>query len=436
MQLEHRGHEVVLAGALLQPAHEVGDRHVKVLGVHHRYVQQQTADGAPDGFGLRLGHPEQHLELHAIPDAATAGERPRIGDVEEVVPGDADAHVRGMLGLQCVIQHPLVVGVGVPFCRQGRYGPVVQRGLHVFHWQVGAFDQPHLDAGATPCAARPSPVLQAHHRAQRIGQIRLQHDPGFEAEQFGPVEQLGEHRDRQLQVAVFLHVEVDELLRRRGRRLGEQRQQVGRDVVDGVVERPRRVRGHGGRDLDRHVVDVGTGEQLFSALQPAGRLGLAEHGLTEQVDVEADATIADPCDGPSEAGVGRVDQQVTDHLAQHLPGNRDDQTGRDHRYQGTELDQQPFMQRQEARGVAREGAQVGSGDLVVFGPDHAVDEADGEIQAMWIAKDVRQAPAGRGGGQAGGLVEPGPDLAHHLVQQVVLFTAQLCHLPIMSVLDT
>ena len=39
-QFEHGGHEVFLAGTLLEPADEVRDRHVELLGVHHGGIEK------------------------------------------------------------------------------------------------------------------------------------------------------------------------------------------------------------------------------------------------------------------------------------------------------------------------------------------------------------------------------------------------------------
>ena len=83
-------HEVVVARALLEPADEVGDRDVELARVHDRRVDEQAADVPPHRLRLAGGHPEQHLEVDAVPHAAIAGEQPGMGDVEEVVPGDAE----------------------------------------------------------------------------------------------------------------------------------------------------------------------------------------------------------------------------------------------------------------------------------------------------------------------------------------------------------
>ncbi len=65
---------------------------------------------------------------------------------------------------------------------------------------------------ATRCCAHAVRLLQ---RRQRVRQIRLQHDAGFEVVQPRVFEDPREHRDRQIEVAVLLHVEVDECAGRR-----------------------------------------------------------------------------------------------------------------------------------------------------------------------------------------------------------------------------
>ena len=83
----------VLAGALFEAADQVGDRDVELGRVDHRGVEQQRADVLLDGFGLALGHAEQHLEFDAWTHAALLGQEPGEGDVEQVVAGDADPDV-------------------------------------------------------------------------------------------------------------------------------------------------------------------------------------------------------------------------------------------------------------------------------------------------------------------------------------------------------
>ena len=54
VEVEDGGHEIVLAGALLEAAHQVGDRDVEVLRVDDRDVEQETADGASHRLGAAL----------------------------------------------------------------------------------------------------------------------------------------------------------------------------------------------------------------------------------------------------------------------------------------------------------------------------------------------------------------------------------------------
>ena len=54
-------------------------------------------------FCLLLGHADQHLELHAILNAAVFSQKQRKRNVKEVVPGNTQADVLSMLGAQRVI---------------------------------------------------------------------------------------------------------------------------------------------------------------------------------------------------------------------------------------------------------------------------------------------------------------------------------------------
>ena len=96
-----------------------------------------------------------------------------------------------------------------------------------------------------------------------------------------------EHPHREREVAVLLHVEVEErAVPGRGQ---VQRPQPLDHAVDAAVGVPRgQLAGHR-RDLDGHVVDVGPLDQGRHPRQPGGRLALPEHGLAEQVEVEPEA---------------------------------------------------------------------------------------------------------------------------------------------------
>ena len=73
-----------------EAADQVGDRDVELGRVHHGRVEQQGADVAAHGLGLAGRHAEQHLELDAVVDRAPLRGEPGVGDVEQVVAGDAE----------------------------------------------------------------------------------------------------------------------------------------------------------------------------------------------------------------------------------------------------------------------------------------------------------------------------------------------------------
>ncbi len=360
-QREDRRHEVLLRRAFLEPSDQVGDRHVELARVDDRRVEQQRADRATDRLGLPLRHAEQHLELDAVTDAALPGEQPGVRDVEQVVPGDADAHVRDALGREGPVEHALVVGVRVLLRVPGGERPPVHRGLDLLHRQVRALDEADLDVGTAAGTTSGRPLLQVLHRGERVRQVRLEHDAGFEVGELRLVEELREDRDRQVEVLVLLHVEVDELARRALHGATEERAELRDDVLDGVVERPRRVRVHGRRDLDRDVVDVVTGEEPLRALEPARGLLLTEHRLAEQVHVQSDAVALDLRDRRPQLGVGRVDDEVSDHLAEHPPRDRDDDTGQHRGHATAEPDEPAERGGQEPRRTGRDLPELPGG---------------------------------------------------------------------------
>lgn len=192
----------------------------------------------------------------------------------------------------------------------------------------------------------------------------------------------GEDLDGHLEVAVLLHVEVDEGVR--GRRLGGlvERAQPGQAALDGALGVPRADLADERGDLDRDVVDVGSLEQLAGALGAAGGLALAEHGLAEEVDVEAEPVLAGLRQVLAQARLAGVDEQVADHLLHPSAGGGHDDLGRDAGGAGAEPEQGTVDR-------AEEGGRVGGGDPaervgrdpVVLRPGDPVDEEDGHVEA-------------------------------------------------------
>ncbi len=406
-QLEHRRHEVLLARVLLQSADEVRDGHVELGRVHDGRVEQEPADGALHGLGLAGRHAEQHLELDAGGDAALLREQPRVRDVEEVVPGDADLHGVGRGGLERVLEHPLVVRVGLLLGGPGGDGPVVHAAVDLLHREVRALHDADLDGRAARRAPLLRPCRQPLEAGERVGEVRLQHDPGLEVLQLRLVEHAREHLDREVEVLVLLHVEVDELGGRRLRRQLVQRGQALDDLVDGLVERPHRQLRDDARHLDGDVVHVVAGEQLARAREAARGLLLAEDGLAEQVEVEAGSALAQLGDRRAELLARRVDDEVADHLAQHAARDGHDHLREDGAEDAARADRALHVPGEEARGLGGERGEAVAGDRQVLGTDDAVDEADGEVEAVLVLEDAGEALGGGIRGVLGRLGEPG-----------------------------
>ncbi len=179
--------------------------------MHDGGVEQKAADVGLHGLGLTCRHAEEHLELDPMLDAAAPGEQLRERDVEEVVAGDTDANGVRALGSERPVEQPLVVGVRLGLGVPRRERPAVQCRIDPLHGEIRALDQAHLDTGTARGATPERPLGEALQRRERVGQVGLQHDPGLEVPQPRLVEEALEHRDGEVEVAVLLHVEVDEL---------------------------------------------------------------------------------------------------------------------------------------------------------------------------------------------------------------------------------
>jgi hypothetical protein len=405
-QLEDGRHEVLARRVLFEAADEVADGDVELTGVHDRGVEQQAADVVLDEFGLPLGHAEQHLELDAVAHPAGLGQQVRERDVEEVVTGDADAHGAGAVGGESPGEDPLVVRVAVLLRAVGRERPLVHGRVDGLHREVGALDHAHLDRGPSGVDPGRGPVGEPLQGAEGVGQVGLQHDAGLEAAQLRLVEEAREDRDRQVEVAVLLHVEVDELrLRRAGGQLVE-RGQLLDDALDGLVEGPHRELTDDRRDLDRHVVDVVAGQQGPGAREPVLGLGAAEHGLAEQVQVQARPVSSDRGDGGAELGGPGVGDEVTDHAAQHATGDGHDDAGQHGGHDAAEPDGRPHVPGQERGDLRGQGREVARGDAEVLRADDAVDEPDGEGETRLVLQHLGEQMRRAGARGARGLVGP------------------------------
>ena len=234
---------------------------------------------------------------------------------------------------------------------------------------------------APPAATRAcAHAVSCSQRRQRVGQVRLQHDARLEVAQARVFEDAGEDRDREVEVAVLLHVEVDE--RPVGRRREIQRQQPLDDLVDHFVERPHRDVARDRRHLHRDVVDIGAADEVVDAVEPAQRLILTEHGLAEQVEVELRAALADRRDRRSEL-LGPARRRRGARPSRAAPDARSARraTGRIGATAPPTLHRTAQVPGQEPGHERRDAAQIGCRGRQALGAHHAVDEADREGQA-------------------------------------------------------
>ena len=155
--------------------------------------------------------------------------------------------------------------------------------------------------GAPPRRRRAHrPLGERPLRPVGVRQVGLEHDAGAQGEELGLVQDLAEGGHREVEVAVLLHVEVDELRRDppvrmpvpvvRGRPV-ERPQPLG-DARDRVPERDEVDLAEDGRDLHGDVLDVVAGQEREIGLQATRGLRVAEDGLAELVEVQAEPGLS------------------------------------------------------------------------------------------------------------------------------------------------
>ena len=158
---------------------------------------------------MLVRHSGQHLDLHF--HAQVLGEHEGEPHVEKVVRGHADLHRAVASSLQEPLEHGLVRGIRLGLGQVGRLGPAAQFGISLFHGQVGALHQPHADRwGASPVALR-GEGKDALERLVAPREVGLQGDPGRVPRALLPAQRPEERLQGEVEVAVLLHVKVDEL---------------------------------------------------------------------------------------------------------------------------------------------------------------------------------------------------------------------------------
>ena len=94
-----------------------------------------------------------------------------------------------------------------------------------------------------------------------------------------------------------------------------------------MVESPQIELAGDGRDLDRHVVNLGVLHQGQGALEAAGRLGLAQDRLAQQVDIQGVALQPATGQVGVDAAGGGVHHKVADEPSEATAGQWHDQLG-------------------------------------------------------------------------------------------------------------
>ena len=187
--------------------------------------------------------------------------------------------------------------------------------IHLLHGEVRALDDADFDARASRIDARTRPILEALESAEGIRQVCLEDNAGLVAAHIRLIKDGGKHRDRQIEVLVVLHVEVQECPIIAGEAI--ERQERADAVVDDLLETPGIMRAGHRRDLNGHVIDVLARHEPRDLAQAMGRFLLAKNRLAEEVHVQAVTALAQTPQRRAQPLVRRVDDEVSDDLTEH-----------------------------------------------------------------------------------------------------------------------
>ena len=386
--VEDPGHEVLGRGVLLEAAHQVGNSNVELTRINDRDVEKEGANVAAHNLLNAGGHAGEHLELDAIFDATRGAQFIGEGNIKDVLSGHTQADRTGTLRRHRPAQHPLVVGVGGLLGRPRRQFPAVDLSVHPLHGQVRALDDADLNARAPRVHACARPLLEALERTERIGQVSLEDNAGLVAAHIRLIEDRGKHRDRQVEVLVILHIEVEE-----GPVVASEaveRQEGAHAVVDDLLEAPRVVGACDRGDLDGHVVDILAGHEARDLGQAVGRFLLAEDGLTEKVDVQAVPALAQACERGAEPLIRRVNNEVADNLTEHSTCGSCHRTRSEERSSRAEPHRRGQGRWQEVLATSRQTLHGRTGHIQVRGTHDVVDESGRESKSVRIGEDAGQ----------------------------------------------
>ena len=111
VEIKDRGHEVLGASVLIQPADQIPNGRIKFFRVHDGGVENQLADCLADRISLIGCHTDQHFEVDTFQRPSAFRHQVSEGNVKKVVASDPDADSLRSCRGEGVFQHPLVVGV-------------------------------------------------------------------------------------------------------------------------------------------------------------------------------------------------------------------------------------------------------------------------------------------------------------------------------------
>ena len=183
----------------------------KLLLPARRRVEQQIARVLEKRAALMVRHAFQHLKLHTPARARFRRQHQPVGHVEKIVRRHAHAHRRQILRRDRRRQHAFEIRIRLRLRPKRRLRPAAHRRLHALHLHVRALHDPHRDRSTAARHPRPRPSVQLAQHPRRVRDVGLERDPGLHALQPRPLQRAHESVRRQPQVAVFLHVEIDEL---------------------------------------------------------------------------------------------------------------------------------------------------------------------------------------------------------------------------------
>ena len=328
IEVKHRRHEVLWAGVFIQASNEVAHRGVELVRVHDRGVENQRAHCFSYGIGLVGRHSHQHFKVDCVGYSAALGKKVGKCHIEKVVAGHTNTNCLSPLFRKRPFEYSLVIGVGVLLSGQNRQRPVVEGGVNLLHLKVCALHDANFDWRSSRLDSGGSKSVEPLHRIEGLWQIRLQHDSRVVVLKARGREHPLENIECHLEVAIFLHVQIDERGGISGGRFFVEGNERTHDPFDRVVIAPHLQLSDHRRHLHGHIGDVFPINQRGHAGEALRRLFVSQHGFTKEVDVELVALLRQVLERTTQGLVAGVDNQVADQPLQGHTGDRNDNRGK------------------------------------------------------------------------------------------------------------